>query len=326
MEIKLKTLEENQVASIYNVGPVEEMGGIIGELAGWIMQKGLRITQPPFAVYYTSPMEVQPEKMQYEVGIPFQGDTNGDERVKIKIMPKHKVLSAIHRGPYAEIGSVYSEMMQYIIKGHYEMIGAPREVYINIPGEVSDNELLTELLFPIIELEDIKDSSNGSSVKEQTEEKQPGEFTKQEKFYKISPIGYVRKNDIKTSLEITDKYIPGLKELNKFSHVIVLWWANKIENSEYRNMLQVYPPYSLDRLTGVFATRAEYRPNPISITTCKIEDINEKEGIIHVSNLDAYDGTPIIDLKAYFPSFDRVKEPEIPKWLSFLWPEWMHGQ
>lgn len=320
MEIKLKVLEENQVASIYNVGPVEEMGGIIGELAGWIIQKGLRITQSPFVVYYTSPMEVPPEKMQYEVGIPFQGDTGDDERVKIKIMPKHKVLSAIYKGPYAEIGSVYSQMMQYIIEGSYEMIGAPREVYINAPGEVPDSELLTEVLFPVIDLGDFKNSSNNSSVEKQSEA-----ITKQENFYEISPIGYVRKNGIKTSLEIIDKYIPGLKELNNFSHVIVLWWANKTESSEYRNMLQIYPPYSLGRLTGVFATRAEYRPNPISITTCKIEDLNEKEGLIHVSGLDAYDGTPIIDLKAYFPSFDRVEEPKIPKWLSFLWPEWMHG-
>jgi tRNA-Thr(GGU) m(6)t(6)A37 methyltransferase TsaA len=131
---------------------------------------------------------------------------------------------------------------------------------------------------------------------------------------------------MKTSLEIIDKYILGLKELNNFSHLMVLWWANKVEKSESQEMLQIYPPYALNKLTGVFATRAEYRPNPIMVTTCKIEDIDEKEGIIHVSSLDAYDGTPIIDLKAYFPSYDRVKDPEIPKWLSFLWPEWTHEQ
>lgn len=319
MEIKLKTVDETQVASISNTGPVEEMGEIIGELAGWIARKGLQITQPPFTAYYTSPMEVPPEKMQYEVGIPIQGRTNGDERVKIKIMPKHKILATVYKGSYAEIGSVYAEMMQYIIESGYEMIGAPRETYINTPGEVPDNELLTEVVFPVMGLENLEDSSNGPNVKGQN-------LTKQENLYTVSPIGYVRKNGMKTSLEIIDKYVPGLKELSNFSHVIVLWWVNRIENSGNQNMLQVYPPYSLDRLTGVFATRSEYRPNPIAITTCKIEDINEKEGIIHVSNLDAYDGTPIIDLKAYFPSFDRVNEPEIPEWLSFLWPEWAYGQ
>lgn len=321
MEIKLKIVEEHQVASISHEGSVEDMGEIIGELAGWIKQKGLLITQPPFSVYYTSPTEVQPEKMKYEVGIPFQGDAYGDERVKIKIMPKHKILSAIHKGPYEEIGSVYAEMMQYIIESGHEMIGAPREVYINTPGKVPDEELLTEVIFPVISLESSEDSSNYSILRGQ-----PEELTKHENPIKISPIGYVRKDGMKTSLEIIDKYIPGLKELNNFSHVIVLWWANMIDNSEHRNVLQVYPPYSLDRLTGIFATRAEYRPNPVSITTCKIEDLNEKEGILHVSNLDACDGTPIIDLKAYFPSFDRVEKPETPRWLSFLWPDWAYGQ
>ncbi|AKB79556.1 S-adenosyl-L-methionine-binding protein [Methanosarcina horonobensis HB-1 = JCM 15518] len=321
MEIKLKTVEESQVASISHTGPVEEMGGIIEELAGWITQKELRVTQPPFAVYYTRPVEVPPDKMQYEIGIPFQGDTNGDKRVRIKIMPKHKILSAIHKGPYEEIGSVYAEVMQYITEGNYEMIGAPREVYITISGEVPDNELLTEVIFPVISPENFEDSGNDSNLTGQSEK-----LIKQEKTYEISPVGYVRKNGTEASLEIIDKYIPGLKELKNFSHVIILWWANRLENSENRNVLQVYPPYSLDRLTGIFATRAEYRPNPISITTCKIEDIDEKDGIVRVSNLDACDGTPIIDLKAYFPSFDRVEKPEIPRWLSFLWPEWAYGQ
>jgi len=44
-----------------------------------------------------------------------------------------------------------------------------------------------------------------------------------------------------------------------------------------------------------------------------------------VSDIDAYDGTPIVDLKAYFPVCDRVKEATIPEWLS-NWPEWMPEQ
>ncbi|MBI5680437.1 MAG: tRNA (N6-threonylcarbamoyladenosine(37)-N6)-methyltransferase TrmO [Methanobacterium sp.] len=319
MEMELKTVEENQVASISHIGPVEDMGEIIGELAGWIMQRGLQITQPPFVVYYTSPLDVPPQKMEYEVGIAFEGDANEDERVKIKIMPKHKVLFTLHKGSYAEIGPIYAEMMQQIMAGKYEMIGAPREAYLNNPGEVPENELLTEVIFPVMDLKDCGNPEN-ATITENPEESQEGSY------YKISPIGYVKRNDMGTYLEINDKYIPGLKELNNFSHVMVFWWADKIENTEYQNMLQTYPPYSLDRQTGVFATRAEYRPNPISVTTCKIKDIDAKTGVINVMGMDAFDGTPIIDLKPYIPSFDRVKEPKLPKWLSFLWPEWMHEQ
>lgn len=318
MEIELKTVEENQVASISHVGSVEEMGEIIGELAGWIIKKGLQITQPPFVVYYTSPMNVAPEKMEYEVGIPFEGELIGDEMVEIKIMPKHKVLSTIHKGPYAEIGPTYAEMMQYVMGGKYEMIGAPREVYLNHPGEVDENELLTEVLFPIIDLGDCVGFENNSLAEN-------AEITSvdAENAYNIHPIGHIKRKGMETVLEIDERYISGLKGLDKFSHVMVLWLADKIEN---RYMLQMYPPYSMDRVTGVFATRAEYRPNPISVTTCKIRDINKKTGVINVIGMDAFDGTPIIDLKPYIPVFDRVKEPKLPKWLSFLWPEWMHEQ
>lgn len=89
-------------------------------------------------------------------------------------------------------------------------------------------------------------------------------------------------------------------------------------------MLQMYSPYSMDKPIGVFETLAEYRPNPIAVTTCKIKDIQEKNGVIKVTGMDALDGTLIIGLKPYIPSFDRVKEPELPKWLSFLLPEWVH--
>ncbi|MGB9979936.1 tRNA (N6-threonylcarbamoyladenosine(37)-N6)-methyltransferase TrmO [Methanobacterium sp.] len=317
MEIELKTVEENKVASISHVGPVEEMSELISELTRWVIEKGLQITQPPFVAYYTSPMEVSPEKMEYEVGIPFKGSTDGDVKVKIKIMPKHKTISTIFKGPYSEIGPIYAEMMQHTMKRKYEIIGAPREVYLNNPCDVPENELLTEVIFPVIDLGNCENPENVNIAENP-------EITIEEDSYTISPIGYAKRNGMNAFLEINNKYVHGLKELDNFSHVMVLWLADKIENTGYPNILQMYPPYALDKLTGVFATRAEYRPNPIAVTTCKILDVNEEKGTITVANLDAIDGTPIIDLKPYMPSFDRVKEPKIPKWLSFLWPEWVH--
>jgi len=86
--------------------------------------------------------------------------------------------------------------------------------------------------------------------------------------------------------------------------------------------MQTKPPYARGKLTGVFACRAEYRPNPIMMTTCRILEVNEEKGIVKIPWIDAHDGTPIVDLKAYFPVCERVKEPQIPEWLS-NWPEWM---
>jgi tRNA-Thr(GGU) m(6)t(6)A37 methyltransferase TsaA len=113
-----------------------------------------------------------------------------------------------------------------------------------------------------------------------------------------------------------------LKQLDRFSHVMIFWWADKHDNAKSRGALQCEPPYAKGKVTGVFATRAEYRPNPIAMTTCKILKADEKSGIVEVADIDAFDGTPVVDLKAYFPVCDRVKEARIPEWL-LDWPEWM---
>ena len=140
--------------------------------------------------------------------------------------------------------------------------------------------------------------------------------------FSIYSIGKVRRDDEGTYIELYDKYIPAIKELNHFSHVQVLWWADKHDNKKSRNIMQTTPPYGENPpVTGVFATRAEYRPNPIGLTVAKIEQINLDEGKIKVQNLDAFNNTSIIDLKAYFPVCDRVKDASIPSWIKG-WPEW----
>ena len=143
--------------------------------------------------------------------------------------------------------------------------------------------------------------------------------------YRIFPIGYVRRRENLIFLEVMEPYRPAMKQLDQFTHVMIFWWADKHDNEKSRSIMQTEPPYAKGKITGVFATRAEYRPNPIAMTTCKILKVDEINGIIEVTDIDAYDGTPIVDLKAYFPVCDRVKEARIPKWLSD-WPEWMPEQ
>lgn len=70
---------------------------------------------------------------------------------------------------------------------------------------------------------------------------------------------------------------------------------------------------------GVFATRSPVRPNPIALTTSEIISIDFNKGIIRVTFIDANDNTPVLDLKPYTPSFDRVETPGIPAWCS-EWP------
>lgn len=143
-----------------------------------------------------------------------------------------------------------------------------------------------------------------------------------ERSFQMFPIGYIRRSEKNINLEISEPFKPALKQLDHFSHVMVFWWAHKHDNEKSRSILQCEPPYAKGKITGVFATRAEYRPNPIAMTTCKILNVDKMKGIIRVADIDAYDGTPIVDLKTYFPVCDRVKKAKIPDWLSD-WPEWM---
>ena len=143
-----------------------------------------------------------------------------------------------------------------------------------------------------------------------------------EETFEMYPIGYIRRLENGIHLEILEPFRPALKQLDHFSHVMVFWWADRHDNEKSRGIMQTEPPYAQGKVTGVFATRAEYRPNPIAMTTCKILEIDEGNGIVRVTNIDAYDGTRVVDLKAYFPVCDRVKEANIPEWLSG-WPDWM---
>jgi tRNA-Thr(GGU) m(6)t(6)A37 methyltransferase TsaA len=143
----------------------------------------------------------------------------------------------------------------------------------------------------------------------------------QRKTYQLNQIGIVRIESDKYYLEIFEDYKRGLKNLEKFSHVNVLWWADKADNDESRRTIQCYSRYSKNKKVGVFACRSPHRPNPIALTTCHILEINEKKGIVKVSSIDAQDKSPIIDLKAYIPVCDKVKEVKFPKNIS-EWPDW----
>jgi tRNA-Thr(GGU) m(6)t(6)A37 methyltransferase TsaA len=140
--------------------------------------------------------------------------------------------------------------------------------------------------------------------------------------YQLQTIGFVRRLEDRVQLEILEPFRPALRELERFSHILVLWWADKHDNQQSRNILQTEPPYAPDQVMGVFGTRAEYRPNPICVSACQLVRVDEETGEVELGEIDAYDGTPAVDLKAYFPVCDRVKKARIPEWLSD-WPEWM---
>lgn len=139
--------------------------------------------------------------------------------------------------------------------------------------------------------------------------------------FEIFPVGYVRQKDGQASLHILQAFIPALEQLEHFSHVRVLWWFHRFQDERFRKITQNTPPYEHAPVTGVFASRSPVRPNPIALTTVRITNVNRDQGIVEVAGLDAYDGTPIVDLKPYIPAADRVREFRVPAWIAHR-PEW----
>ena len=133
-------------------------------------------------------------------------------------------------------------------------------------------------------------------------------------FY-LEPIGMVRKNGKKTKIEVYDDFAGGLLGLEGFSHIFVFYWFDQNDTSEKRKTLQVHPRKDpRNPLTGVFATHSPLRPNPIALTLCKIVAIAGT--IIEIEEIDAYDGSPVIDIKCYVPAAVEDKDVRQPDWIK----------
>ena len=131
----------------------------------------------------------------------------------------------------------------------------------------------------------------------------------------LNPIGVVKKQGQRGWLEINPEYAPALLGLKDFSHVWVFYWFHENDTPEQRQTLQVHPRRDpANPLTGVFACRAPERPNLIGFTACRIISITGN--VVEVADLDARDGTPLLDLKPYIPGGDAIPEAGAPEWLK----------
>jgi tRNA-Thr(GGU) m(6)t(6)A37 methyltransferase TsaA len=131
--------------------------------------------------------------------------------------------------------------------------------------------------------------------------------------FKMFPIGKVEKQGQTVRLRIYDQYVNGLLGLDGWSHVNVFYWFDKNDTPQQRRVLRVHPRGDQQNpLTGVFACRAPVRPNLIALSVCKI--ISIKGDLVTVDNLDAYDATPILDLKPFIPPDAPAKNVRVPSW------------
>ncbi len=131
--------------------------------------------------------------------------------------------------------------------------------------------------------------------------------------FQVFPIGVIRKSDDDVRIIIYKKYRKGLFGLEQFSHIHVFYWFHQNDIPEKRAVLQVHPcSLKGNPLTGVFATHSPMRPNLIALARCRILAIEDT--IIRVDAIDAFDGSPVIDIKSYFPPDDPAGTIRFPHW------------
>lgn len=134
-----------------------------------------------------------------------------------------------------------------------------------------------------------------------------------ERRFTVQPIGSVGKTERETTIVLDKKYQPGLLGLDGFSHIWVFWWFDRNDTPERRAVLQVHPRGNPDNpLSGVFATRSPMRPNLIALTLCRV--ISIRDNVVRIENIDAFEGTPVLDIKPYIPGHDTTAT--VPAWLE----------
>ena len=114
------------------------------------------------------------------------------------------------------------------------------------------------------------------------------------------PIQPVGARGVSGTIELRPEYKDGLKDLDGFSHIILIYHFHLSEGYS----LQV-KPFLDDTPRGIFAIRAPKRPNSVGISVVRLDKIDG--ATLHISNVDIVDGTPLLDIKPCVPHFDCLE-------------------
>jgi formylmethanofuran dehydrogenase subunit E len=106
-------------------------------------------------------------------------------------------------------------------------------------------------------------------------------------------------------VEVFKEFEEGLKDIEGFSHIILIYWFHKSRGYS----LTVTPSWDT-KPHGLFTTRSPHRPCPLGLSV--VELVAREKNILKVKGLDAIDGTPLLDIKPYFPSIDEKTNVKVP--------------
>lgn len=140
---------------------------------------------------------------------------------------------------------------------------------------------------------------------------------------KIKPIGVIHtpyqeakdiaiqgifKSEAEGWIELEEKYSPGLKDLDGFSHAILIYYFHRSDEEHLEGK-----PFLEDVAHGIFAIRSPHRPNHLGLSIIKIKRIETNR--IYFTEVDMLDGTPLLDIKPYSKYFDN-RENVVSGWME----------
>lgn len=152
-EPTIKQTEPESAAYLRMSGAYEQIPNGYGRLYGWVHASGLVPVGMPSAVYINMPEEGSGAEAEWELRAPVAADAEDQERndegLGVKRVPARTVASAMHKGSYQTVELTYRSLVQWIADEGYEIVGPHEEVYLSDPAQVSPEEYLTEVRFPV---------------------------------------------------------------------------------------------------------------------------------------------------------------------------------
>lgn len=120
-----------------------ELGKAYGAIGQYLAELGEQPTGAPYAAYFTFSME----SMEIEIGFPVAGPLSGKDQIESGEIPAGKVAQCLYTGPYNKIEPAYNALTAFVEEQGYESTGVAYEFYLNDPGEIAPEELLTQIVF-----------------------------------------------------------------------------------------------------------------------------------------------------------------------------------
>ena len=124
---------------------------------------------------------------------------------------------------------------------------------------------------------------------------------------------------------VIDSDLAGITDgLEDFSHLLVLYWAHRVDK-DGRSITKAHPMGRKDLpLVGIFATCSPARPNPVCAMVVRL--LERKGNVLKVRGLDAIDGSPLIDIKPYNPSYYAAEDVKVADWMAQIYREFAQGK